>query len=214
MKRIALLGLMIVLGYFARAQAYEGKAEHQRKAHTAAVMELPYPPDMAEEAIVEYMAQKGYKLSSSKGGLMTFKGVKLNSYNTDNNDIHFKVERKSRKEKDASIVQLIVTKENESLASRIADDRAGIEDAKSFLTGMAPHFESHHLEKSIVEQDNSVKKAEKKMDDLVEEQQDLEKKIKNLQEKLAKNKKDQETQKTEIGNQKTILETLKGKRKS
>ncbi len=214
MKKAALLGLLIVSGYFAQAQAYEGKAEVQRKEHTAAVMELPYPPDQAEDAIVQYMAQKGYKLASTKGGIMTFKGVKLNPNNTDNNDIHFKVERKSRKEKESSIVQMIVSKENESLATRLADDRAGIEDAKSFLSGMTPSFESFHLEKSIVDQDNSVKKAEKKLDDLVEEQQDLEKKIKNLQEKLAKNKKDQEAQKAEVGNQKTILETLKGKRKS
>lgn len=187
--------------------------EHQRKDHVAAVIELPYPPDVVEDAIKEYMAKKGYKVSSAKG-VHSFKGVKLHPNNSSNNDIHFKVERKSRKEKEVSLVHLVVSKENESLVQRLADDRAGIEDGKSFLNAMTPHFEAHHLEVEIGNQDKSVKKAEKKLDDLVEDQQDLEKKIKNLQEKLEQNKKDQETQKAEIGNQKTILETLKGRRKT
>jgi hypothetical protein len=212
MKKLITLGVLLLAIVTTYAQSYEAKVEHQRKNHVAAVIELPYSPEVVEDAIKSYMAKKGYKLTSSKG-FYTFKGVKLHSNNTDNNDVHFKVERKSRKEKDASLVHMIVSKENESLVQRIADDRAGLEDAKSFLNGMTPHFESHNLEVEIEGQDKSVKKAEKKMESLIEDQADLEKKLKSIQEKLEQNKKDQEAQKVEVVNQKNILEGLKKKRK-
>lgn len=213
MKNFILFVLFFSFCKISFSQAYEAKVEHQRKDHVAAVIELPYSPDITEEAIKDYMAKKGFKQNSSRG-FMTFKGVKLHPNNTGNNDIHFKVERKSRKEKEASLVHLVVSKENESLTQRIADDRAGIEDAKSFLNGMVPHFEAYGLEVEISEQDKTVKKSEKKLENLIEDQQDLEKRIKNLQDKLAQNKKDQESQKADISNQKSILEGLKAKRKS
>ena len=107
---------------------------------------------------------------------------------------------------------MVVSKENETLAQRIADDPAGIEDAKAYLNSMTPHFESHNLEVEI-EQDKTIKKSEKKLANLIDDQADIEKKIKNLQEKLEQNKKDQEAQKVEVTNQKTIMEGMKGKRK-
>jgi hypothetical protein len=213
MKNFILSITIVVLSKLSFAQAYEAKVEFQRKDHVAAVIELPYNPDVTEEAIKDYMAKKGFKVNSSRG-FLTFKGVKLNPNNSENNDIHFKVERKSRKEKEVSLVHMIVSKENESLSQRIPDDRTGIEDGKSFLNGMTPHFEAYNLEVEIGEQDKTVKKSEKKLENLIEDQQDLEKRIKNLQDKLAQNKKDQESQKADIANQKSILEGLKAKRKS
>ena len=119
-----------------------------------------------------------------------------------------------RKEKESSLIHLVVSKEGETLAQRIPEDIAGLEDGKSFLNEMMPSLEAFNLEVEIGEQDKTVKKAEKKLENLSEDQQDLEKKIRNLQEKLEQNKKNQEAQRSEITNQKVILEGLKGKRKS
>jgi len=192
------------------AQVYEAKVEHHRKKHVAAVVEVPYSQEIVEAAIKDYMAKKGYRDNSDKG-MMTFKGVKIDSYNR---DIHFKVERKSRKEKEYSLVHVVVTRENESLVQHPSDDKSGLNDAKSYLNGMIAHFEARHLEAEIDYQDKSVKKEEKKLDVLKEDQFELEKKIKALQEKLDLNMKDQELQKAAISNQKTILDAMKGKRRS
>lgn len=212
MKWIAIFLLTFLVFPASFAQSYEAKAEVQRKNHVAAVIELPYPPDEVEDAIKDYMAKKGFKANASKG-VQTFKSVKLHQMNTQNQDIHFKVERKSRKEKESSLVHLIVSKEGESLSQRLPDDRASIEDAKAFLNDMVPHFEAYDLEVQIVSQDKTVVKAEKKMNDLLEDQQDLEKKIKSLQEKLEQNKKEQALQKVEVANQKSILEGMRTRRK-
>lgn len=209
-----LLAVFFALAFYSAvsAQAYEGRAEVSRKEYVSAVIEVPYNSDVVEDAIKAYMAKNGYKPSSTKG-VQTYKAVKLHPNNTENNDLHFKVERKSRKEKESSLIYLIVSKENETLAQKMVEDRTGIEDGKSYLNGMVPSLEAYNLEVQITAQDETVKKAEKKLENLVEDQQDLEKKIKNLQEKLEKNKKDQESQKGEVSNQKTILENLKGRRK-
>ncbi len=212
MKRIFIFLILLISASYSYSQAYEAKLEVQRKNHVAAVMEVPYPPDQVEDAIKDYMAKKGFKVNSSKG-IYSFKGVKLNPNNTENNDLHFKVERKSRKEKEVSLIHLVISKENETLAQRIPDDRAGIEDGKSFLNAMTPQMEAYSLEVEITEQDKTVKKAEKKLENLGDDQQDLEKRIKNLEEKLEQNKKDQDSQKGEITKQKNILEALKSKRK-
>ena len=212
MKRIIIFFLLLISASYSYSQAYEAKLEVQRKNHVAAVMEVPYPTDQVEDAIKDYMAKKGFKVNSSKG-IFSFKGVKLNPNNTENNDLHFKVERKSRKEKEVSLIHLVISKENETLAQRIPDDRAGIEDGKSFLNAMTPQMEAYGLEVEITEQDKTVKKAEKKLENLGDDQQDLEKRIKNLEEKLEQNKKDQDSQKGEITKQKNILEALKSKRK-
>lgn len=212
MKKLLAIFFAIAIYVTASAQAYEGRAEVSRKQYVSAVIEVPYNSDVVEDAIKAYMAKTGFKPSSTKG-VQTYKSVKLHPNNTENNDLHFKVERKSRKEKEFSLIYLIVSKENESLSQRMVEDRAGIEDAKSYLNAMVPSLEAYNLEVQITGQDETVKKAEKKLENLVEDQQDLEKKIKNLQEKLEKNKKDQESQKGEISNQRIILETLKGRRK-
>ena len=190
MKRTILVMFLLSTVSMAFSQAYEAKVEHQRKNHVAAVIEVPYPPDQVEDAIKEYMAKKGFKSNASKG-VQTFKGVKLYAANASNNDIHFIVERKSRKEKESSLIHLVVSKEGETLAQRIPEDIAGLEDGKSFLNEMMPSLEAFNLEVEIGEQDKTVKKAEKKLENLSEDQQDLEKKIRNLQEKLEQNKKNQ-----------------------
>ncbi|MFM9909988.1 MAG: hypothetical protein ACKVOW_11590 [Chitinophagaceae bacterium] len=213
MKRIFSFFVLLLAVNSLFSQAYEAKLEHQRKMYVAAVIELPYPASELEDAIQDYMAKKGFKVSSSKN-VLSFKGVKLNPNNTENNDIHFKVERKSRKEKEVSLVHLVVSKENETLTQRIPEDLLGLEDGKSFLNAMTPAMEAYHLEMEIIEQDKVIKKAEKKFENLEDDQKDLEKKIKNLEDKLEQNKKDQATQKTEVSNQKNILEGLKAKRKS
>lgn len=212
MKKLILILAILSIYVSVHAQAYEGRAEVSRKEYVSAVIELPYSNEVVEEAVKAYMAKNGYKNITTKG-FQLYKSVKLHPGNTENNDLYFKIERKSRKEKEASLLYVIVTKENESLAQKLVEDRAGIEDGKSYLNAMVPSVEAYNLEVQITDQNDAVKKAEKKLENLQDDQQDIEKKIKNLEEKLEKNKKDQESQKGEINNQKNILETLKGKRK-
>ena len=214
MTKIILAAILVLACNSALAQEpLEGKIEFQKKDQPAAVMELPYPPNVVEDAIKGYLAKRGVKGNSSKG-VHIFKGTKLSDLDLTNSDLYFKVDRKSRKEKDASVVYLFVTKENESPATRIDGDTYGLEGAKSFLKEMLPSIEAHNLEVDISGQEAALKKAERKYDNLADEAKDLEKRMKKLEENIEENKKNIERQRQEIENQRKILETMRLKRKS
>ncbi|HKP32893.1 MAG TPA: hypothetical protein VJT83_09205 [Chitinophagaceae bacterium] len=214
MTRIILACILVLACNVALAQEpTEGKTEFQKKDQPAAVIELPYPPDVVEDAIKGYLTKKGVKGNSSKG-VQIFKGTKLSDLDLSNSDLYFKVERKSRKEKDASVVYLFVTKENESPGARIDGDNYGVEGAKSFLKDMLPSIEAHNLEVDISGQEAALKKAERKYDNLTDEAKDLEKRMKKLEDNIEENKRDIEKQRIEVENQRRILETMRAKRKS
>jgi len=214
MKNLILLVIFLLAINVVHAQEpSEGKTEYLKKDQPAAVIELPYPPDVVEDAIKEFLNKKGVKGNSSRG-VQIFKGTKLSDLDVENSDLYFKVERKSRKEKDASIVYLFVTKENESPANRVVGDNYGVEGAKSFLKSLTPAIQDHGLEVEIASQEDAVKKAEKKYNNLTDDAQDLQRKLKKVENDIEENKRDTEKQRQEVENQRKILENLKAKRRS
>jgi hypothetical protein len=190
----------------------EGKVDYQKKEQAALIMELPYPPNVVEGAIKDYLNKRGSKANSVKG-YQLFKGTKLDSINPDDHDLYFKVERKSRKEKDASVVYMFVTKPNENPTTRDVSQTGDLSGARSFLRGMLPSVEAYNLETEIGGQEGEVKKAEKKYERLVDDGSDLQKRLKKLQDDIEDNKKEQEKQKQEIEKQKGILDNMRAKRK-
>lgn len=209
MRKIILLAALLIISRFSFAQSYEGTVDFQKTKHPTAVMELPYPPGVVEDAIKDKMKRMGYSGKESKG-FIVFKGVRDSSGKE--MDYLVKVERKSRKEKDESVVYLFGQGANIDMLK--SGEGSDIDFLKTQLNRMQPDIEAYNLEVQIVDQEETVKKAEKKFDNLQDDQKSLEKKLKKLQDDIAENKKDQENQQKEIENQKKILETLKGKRKS
>lgn len=219
MKR-ALLSLAFVLtvlliGTAASAQpaATESKVEHTKGDKVAAVIELPYPEEEIEDVVKDYLARKGVKAEKIKG-FNVFRSVRLADSDTELSDLHFKVERKSRKEKDITLLYLIAARPNENVAARSESDRYKLEEAKDLLNTMVPSVEAHHLEVQIRQQEDELKKAEKKMQSLVDDSVSLSDKVKALQEKQQTNSSDQKKQVLEVARQREILEAMKNRRKS
>jgi chromosome segregation ATPase len=142
---------------------------------------------------------------------LVYRGVRLPN-DTEDSDLHFKVERKSKKEKDVSVVHLIVGRSSENITLRHENDSHKSDDGKSFLNNLGPTVVAHQLEMDIKDQSEKVTKAEKKLKTLTEDQKEYEKKIANLQEKLVENKKDQENQTVEIQKQRDILQSLQSRK--
>jgi hypothetical protein len=194
MKRIILfLGILLASRLSMQAQAYEGKIEYQKTQQPVAISEVPFQQDVVEDAIKDYMAKKGYKGSSSNGFTL-FKGAKLGNNDSVMTDLYFKIEHKSRKEKEMTVISLITIKANESLITRSATDDSGLEKAKSFLDQMKPFIEARELSLQATDQENAVRKLQKKQDNLVNDEGDLEKKIRKLESELDQNKIDQQKQ--------------------
>ena len=217
-KYLLALILALILSPLAFSQAQMGSVEYRKKDRQAVVIYSQYPPDIVVDAIKQRMEQAGNKGKEEKAFLsktttIEFKNASIRDFNISGVDMVFKVEPRSRKEKDESVVYLIIMKGVDDFVTTASDPEL-IENSKNFLSSHKPRIEAQNLEMEIGKQDEVVKKEEKKLETLVLEQTELEKKIKALQDKLLLNKKDQETQMTAITNQKTMLENMKGKRKS
>jgi hypothetical protein len=211
-----LLACLFVAGP-AFSQAYESSIDYNKKKHKAIVLECSYPEEAAENAIIEKLKGLGNKSREEKGmfnrdkGFIIFRNAYVSDISDKDMDFIVKVERKSRKEKDMTNVYLVITKNGENMLAS-SDNYA--EHAKRFLNELLPDIEVANLELKIKSQEDEVGKAEKKFKDLQDDQVSMEKKIKDLQEDLKKNAKGQEDQQKEIGNQRGLLDVLKGKRKS
>lgn len=217
-KIIVMLLVISFLSAPAFAQAYESKIEYSKKKQDAFAIDLAYPPEAVENAIVQRMEKMGYKTKEEKGMFNKDKGFRIykNAFITEiasaSLDYIVKVERKSRKEKDEAVLYLLIMKgDNNAKAGFEAYD---IERAKSFLNNLLPDVEAANLELQIKAQEEVVAKAEKKLRTLKDDKMDMEEKIRKLQDSIRNNESDQVATQNDITNQKVALETLKGKRRS
>jgi hypothetical protein len=205
------LVLFLLFSLAAAAQSYEGSITYLKKDLRSMQIDFPYPSDQVEDVIAQKLEKLGYRKKESKGFLV-YKNIVLEDISREPADYLIRIEQKSRKEKDETIVYLIVMHNDENLLDR--GDAIINSNIKTFLNRLAPEVEAYHLEQEIKTQEELVLKAEKKSRNLQEDQQSLEKKIKNLQDDLRDNARDQESQQKELERQRQSLEAMKGKRKS
>lgn len=195
----------------AEAQSYEGTIQFDKKKQAAILCDYSYPAQAVENALIKRMEKLGYKPKEEKGifnkdkGFLVFKNAYISDISAGKMDYIIKVERKSRKESDESILYLVMMTNEENAMAKM--DAAGIGKAKSYLNNMVPDVEAAHLEIQITEQEAVVARAEKKLRDLKDEQSSLEK-------KLETNKNDQANTQKDIEEQKQKLGVLQGKRKT
>ena len=213
---ILLIAACLYMGA-AFSQSYESNITYNKKKQKAIVLECGYPEEAAENAIIEKLKGLGNKSREEKGmfngdkGFIVFRNAYITEISDKDMDFIVKVERKSRKEKDMTTVYLVITKNGENM---LASSDIYAEHAKEFLNKLLPDIEVANLELKIKSQEDEVVKAEKKFKDLQDDQASMEKKIKDLQDDLKKNATSQEEQQKQIGNQRGLLDVLKGKRKN
>jgi hypothetical protein len=191
------------------SQAGETKIEYQKGDKIVAALELPYSPDVIQDAVKDAMVKKGCKTDRAKG-FDVYRNIRLNEKDQEMSDVHCKVESKN---KDASVLYLLIGRPGENIGVRTTSDRYKIDEAKSLLNHIKPTIDAYNLEVEIRNQEEVVKKWEKRLQNLEEEKQELEKKAKALQDKLEQNRLEQKTQSEETTKQKMMLTVLKQKRK-
>ncbi len=213
MKKSLLFVIALIafrLTTFSQAQAYEGRLDYQKTYQQVAIIEVPYKDGVVEDAIKDYLAKKGLKSSSSKG-FDVFRGAKLDDADTDPSDLYFKIERK-KKDKDYTVISLLATKANQDILARPATDSTGqMDKAKSLLNSLVPYIDAHNTDVQVNNQQDVLKKAQKKMNSLISDQSDIEKKIRKLQADQDQNKSDIIKQTQDIQNTVTADADVKNK---
>ncbi|MBP6686664.1 MAG: hypothetical protein KA160_02300 [Lacibacter sp.] len=209
-KQIYTLLACLLVTMYAGAQSF-GELEIQKKKIPALIIEIPYAASITEDALKQKFSQMGYSAKESKG-VYTYKGIRIPDVSEETLDVMFKVERKSRKEKDESNVYLILSRGYENYI-KSTDDPVFLERVKQYSRGFLPLAEAQALEVEIKGQEDKVKSNEKKLRDYEDESGSLEKRLKKLQDDIEENKKNIEKQKVEVENQKKALDVLRAKRK-
>lgn len=179
------------------------------------VTELNAPPDIVEDAIKQQFKLQGVKPKETKG-FMVYRNVVMPRIEPQKPlDAFIKVERKSRKEKDQTVVYFIAALPGEIPEEKIKSDAAAksggitaIEKGDAFLTGLVPDIKQGVYDRDLAGQQSLLKKEEKKLANLMDDQSDMEKKLKKLQNDIEFNKKAQERQAAEIEKAKNTLDQL------
>ena len=211
MPKLTLLSLALFCVFVSHSQAYEDKVQYDKKKQQAVAMDFNFTQEAVENAIVEKFRKLGYKPKEEKGlfnsdrGFLVFKNAYINDVSRDRLDYVIRVDRKSRKESDESVLYMIMLSNDQNAMDKM--DRAELNRAKSFLNDLLPDVEAADLELQIKGQEDAIAKSEKKLKQLQDEKADLDK-------KQLDNQKAQEDTGKELENQRKNLENLKGKRKN
>src|SRR6476469_2378313 len=108
MKKTILFFSILLISLLCYGQAQEGTVEYQKRLQPAAVIELPYPPSVVDAAMNDYLSKKGKSRKDNVKGFSTFKNTDTVQSDSINADLYFKTERKSRKEKEVTVISLLV----------------------------------------------------------------------------------------------------------
>ena len=218
MKRSLLNSLFLCLPILITAQAKQGTVEYRKKKQDCFYINYNFPPEAVENALMGKLAKMGYKGREEKGmfnkdkGFNIYKEATLTDISPGKYDYVVSIERKSKKESDESVLYLLILNNDVNAFPRLGSDEK--EKAKDFLENLTPEVEEAHIDILIGVQAEVVTNAEKKMKQLQTDSVELQNKITKLQEEMSVNSKSQESQLTEIANQRKILEAIKSRKKS
>ncbi len=178
---------------------------------------LPYSQEVAEGTILTKLKEIGFQ-PETKGslfwkqnkvnGFYAYKGVVLKGETPQVVDLYFKVDRRGSKKDNQSVMYLLTSKGGENFITETTD-AATYAAAQTFLNGFTTETATYKHTLDVQTQEETVKKAEKKLSDLVNDESDMNRKIAKLQEDLRKNKEAQEAQKLTIEAEKKKLEEMK-----
>lgn len=210
MKRMlfaTLASIFVCVSVFSQSSATLGKIDYQKGQKQVAIVELPYQPEIVEGALKNKLQTALVKEERLKG-MQVFKGARLTPSDGQVVDMYFRVEKRGGKESNQSVVYLMLGRPNENVALRTADDAYRLNDARDFLNDLSPVVAAYDLDVKIKNQEDLIKKSEKSIKGLSDDQKIYEKRIKDLEDKLAQNRRDQESQTAELAKQKEAYNSL------
>ncbi|HTB52863.1 MAG TPA: hypothetical protein VK718_08820 [Ferruginibacter sp.] len=210
MKKFAFLAFALFSYTHSFSQAIVTITDYQKAQEPAIQYEIPYPEATVTKALEDTLEKQGYKGKDSKGYTL-YRDVRSSAIGPDTYNLYFRIDHKSKNEKETSIVTLMITKDDIFISE--ATDMDIVTNAKAYLQNLKPIVQAYDLEQQISSQIDAVRKADKKLGDLRSDSTDIAKREAKIQLQIQDNISSIAAQKADIERQKLILETLKAKRK-
>lgn len=194
----------------AGAQSRLVTAQFQKGMAPAIENDIPFPEKLVNKTIEDQFLKLGYRGKDYKGYL-TFKSVHLPQLGNESYDLYFKTARKSKKEKESTTVTMLMSAGYEKFIGDTTDART-IQNGKKYLDSLTEKVAAFDLEQQITEQGKLAEKSTKKLNNIVSDGQDLQKKKNKLDNDIINNLRDQANQKAAADKDQQILQSLRDKR--
>lgn len=215
--RILLSLLLFLFAAAVSAQSVSTSIKFDKANKQGLMLYLPYSQEVAEGTILTKLKEIGFEPQSTGSlfwkqqkvnGFYAFKGVVLKGESPTAVDLYFKVDRRGSKKDNQSVMYLLTSKGTENFITDLSDAET-YRSAQNFLNGFTNETATYKHSLDVQSQEETVKKAEKKLADLQEEERDMNKKIAKLQEDLRKNKEAQVSQQSTIEAERRKLDEMR-----
>jgi len=216
MKKISLVCVTVLFFCIAAiAQPRQGTVEYDKQQVPCYISDFPYSQSTAEDAIKNRFKSMGVK-SNERKGFIEYSNVVLPEVGPNPVDAKFKVEKR-KGDKNASTVYMIINPVGLSSTQAVAGS-GNVQDfstgSTNFLNSLNTTTGDYSLEQEIKNQEEEVKKAEKKSSNLVDDGNDMQKRLQKLQNDIEDNRKKQTEQVTEVQKQRDILAQMQARRRT
>lgn len=182
-KNLFLVAVLLFAASFAKAQSYESIIEFNKSKQSAATIEVPFNKDITTGTIKDLMKKNAYTPKESNGFIMVPR-VKPTPTSKETTYIY---RVKKKKGLDACVVYLF-TQVDDAKTTQLGDT-IEMNILKHQLNALPATIAAFDLERQISDQQDKVTKAEKKLNNLLDEQSSLENKRKKLADKIIDLKK-------------------------
>lgn len=216
MKKLLLAGVAVLFCCVAViAQPRQGTVEYDKQQVPCYISDFPYSQSTAEDAIKNRFKSMGVK-SNERKGFMEYNNVVLPEIGPNPVDAKFRVEKR-KGDKNASTVYMIVNPVGLASTQAVAGT-GNVQDfsvgSTNFLNSLNTTTGDYSLELEIKNQEEEVKKAEKKAGNLVDDGNDMQKRLQKLQNDIEDNRRKQTEQVAEVQRQRDILAQIQARRRT
>ena len=210
MKTILCAFAAMVYSITSFSQSQTTTADFNNNTVAAIETNIPFEVSLVEKAIEEKMVPFNVKPRDQKG-YKAYRGVKIESISPKEIDIYFKSSRKSKKERDASVVTMLLSSGFEVFMTEGSNPEE-FANAKVFLNGLLHSSAAADLDVQINSQNDAVRKADKKLENLKDELTELKRKLKQTEEKISDTEKEIVKQEELLKKEKEIQSSLQTRR--
>ena len=211
MKLIILVIISAMITLNVNAQSLTGITSFNKSPQSSLIYNLPFSDEAVSGGIETKMIPFG-KPRKMKGFLM-YKNVRIPEISNDALTIYFGADKKSNKDNSNAVLTMLLANEANRFYT-IEENKELFSKAAIYLNTFEPAVAAASLELQIKEQDEVIKKTDKKLKNLRDDKIDFENQKKKLESKIEQNTNDIIKQEQDVTKQKELLDSLIKNRKN
>ena len=211
MKLIIFVIITAMITLNVNAQSLTGITSFNKSPQSSLIYNLPYSDEAVSGGIETKMIPFG-KPRKMKGFLM-YKNVRIPEISNDALTIYFGADKKSNKDNSNAVLTMLLANEGNRFYTT-EENKELFSKAAIYLNTFEPAVAAASLELQIKEQDEVIKKTDKKLKHLRDDKIDFENQKKKLESKIEQNTNDIIKQEQDVNKQKELLDSLIKNRKN